>query len=136
MKQMSEVRAFIDTNVLLYLLSADNRKAQVAEALVSDGGTISVQVLNEMTNVARRKLNMPWKDIEEFSGLIQSFCNIESLTIETYKKGVQIANKYQLSVYDAMIIASASLANCDILYTEDMHDGLITDDQLRIANPF
>ena len=136
MRQTSEARVFIDTNVLLYFLSADNRKAEVAEALVSGGGIISVQVLNEMTNVARRKLNMPWKDIEEFSSLIQSFCNIESLTIETYKKGLQIASKYQLSVYDAMIAASASLANCEILYTEDMHDGLITDGQLRIVNPF
>lgn len=136
MKRTSETSTFIDTNILLYLLSKDNRKAEIAEALVNNKCSISVQVLNEMTNVARRKLNMSWQDIEEFSNLVQSFCNIESLTVETYKKGVQIASKYQLNVYDAMIVASAHLASCDVLYTEDMHDGLIIDGRLRIANPF
>lgn len=136
MKRTSETSTFIDTNILLYLLSKDNRKAEIAEALVNNKCSISVQVLNEMTNVARRKLNMSWQDIEEFSNLVQSFCNIESLTVETYKKGVKIASKYQLNVYDAMIVASAHLASCDVLYTEDMHDGLIIDGRLRIANPF
>ena len=129
---MPEVSAFVDTNILLYLLSADNRKAEIVEALISDGCRISVQVLNEIANVARRKLTMSWQDIEEFSSLIQSFCKIEPLTIATYKKGVQIAHGYQLSVYDAMIVASASLARCEVLYTEDRHDGLVIGGQLRI----
>lgn len=133
---MPEAKAFIDTNVLLYLLSADTEKADRAEAVVQAGGLISVQVLNEMTNVARRKLDMSWLEIKEILTLIRSVCSTESLTIETHDKGRLIAERYGLSVYDAMIVAAALLAGCKTLYSEDMHDGLLIDQQLRICNPF
>jgi predicted nucleic acid-binding protein len=45
---------FFDTNVLLYVASGDTAKVERAERLIADGGTISVQVLNEIANVARR----------------------------------------------------------------------------------
>ena len=41
-----------------------------------------------------------------------------------------------LSVYDAMIVAAALIAGCTTLYTEDMHDGLLVEGQLRLVNPF
>lgn len=47
-----------------------------------------------------------------------------------------VAERHRLSVYDAMIVASAILAECDTLYSEDMQDGLLIDNQLRIRNPF
>lgn len=133
---MPAVKPFIDTNVLLYLLSSDAKKADRAESIVREGGLISVQVLNEFTSVARRKLTMPWKDISEVLSLIRDVCPVEPLTIKTHDIGRRVAERYRLSVYDAMIAAAALLAECDILYSEDMHDGLIIDDQLRIHNPF
>ena len=129
-------QSFIDTNVLVYLLSADAERADRAEAIVLDGGTISVQVLNEVTNVANRKLAMPWHEINEVLFLIRSVCLVEPLTIDTHDKGRVVAEHHQLSVYDAMIVASALLAKCDTLYSEDMQDGLLIDNQLRICNPF
>ena len=78
---MTARRAFIDSNVLLYLLSADTAKADRAEAVVQAGGRISVQVLNEITNVARRKLAMPWPEVSEVVRLIQSLCPVEPLTV-------------------------------------------------------
>ncbi len=63
MMHMPGNQSFIDTNVLIYLLSADAERADRAEAIVLDGGTISVQVLNEVANVANRKLAMPWQEI-------------------------------------------------------------------------
>lgn len=132
---MPEISSFIDTNVILYLLSEDSDKADRAEELLN-GATISVQVLNEMANVTRRKLAMPWGQINELSSLIRSLCAIEPLTVEIHERGLQIAERYRLSLYDAMIVAAAILAGCEILYSEDMHDGLIIDDQLRICNPF
>lgn len=133
---MPAKRAFIDTNILLYLLSVDTEKANQAEAVVKQGGLISVQVLNEMVNVALRKLAMPWQEVNEILDLIRSLCTVEPLTIETHDMGRRIAERYKLSVYDAMIVASAQLAGCEILYTEDMHDGLLIAKQLRILNPF
>lgn len=133
---MPETKAFIDTNVLIYLLSEDSNKADRAETFVRDGGTISVQVLNELTNVTRRKLAMSWMEINEFLSLIRSLCSIEPLTIETHDMGRIIAQRYKLSVHDAMIVAAATLSDCETLYTEDMQDGLLIDNHLRICNPF
>lgn len=133
---MPEIKAFIDTNVLLYLMSADAEKADQAEALARAGARISVQVLNEFTNVARRKLAMPWNEIGEVLELIRAVCPTESLTTETHDTGRRVAERYGLNVYDAMIVAAALLAGCETLYSEDMQDGLVIDRQLRICNPF
>ncbi len=49
---------------------------------------------------------------------------------------MRLAERYCLSVYDAMIAAAALTAECDTLYSEDMHDGLVIDGRVRIVNPF
>ena len=52
--------SFFDTNVLLYVASGDRAKADRAEELIGAGGFISVQVLNEIANVVRRKMRLSW----------------------------------------------------------------------------
>jgi predicted nucleic acid-binding protein len=136
MKRMSEPDVFFDTNVLLYLLSSDLDKAQRAEKIVEHGGIISIQVLNELTNVTHRKLRMPWSEINEVVSLLKSICIIKPLTLEVHEKGRYFAERYQLNVYDAMIVAAAFVCGCTILYSEDMHSGLNVEDKLRILNPF
>jgi predicted nucleic acid-binding protein len=133
---MPAAKAFIDTGVLLHLLSADAAKADRAEATVRAGGRISVQVLNEIANVARRKLAMPWAQLDEVLTLIQSLCGVEPLTVEMHERGRLMAQRYGLSVYDAMIVGAALVSGCETLYSEDMQDGLLVDQQLRICNPF
>ncbi|HXQ66464.1 MAG TPA: VapC toxin family PIN domain ribonuclease, partial [Alphaproteobacteria bacterium] len=49
---------------------------------------------------------------------------------------LSLAQRYGLSTYDAMIAASALLADADILWSEDMQDGMVLDGRLRIVNPF
>lgn len=127
---------FLDTNVLIYLLSGDPKKADQAETIVAAGGTVSVQVLDEMTNIMRRKLTMSWGEINEVITIIRSICTVESLTIDTHDRGRQIARRYEFSVYDSMIVASALLAGCKTLYSEDMQHGQLLEDQLRVCNPF
>lgn len=129
-------KAFIDTNVLLYLLSADAAKADRAEAVVRTDSLISVQVLNELTSVARRKLALSWETVNEIIELIRSLCPVEPLTIQTHDQGRTIAQRYQLNIFDAMIAASALNAGCEILYSEDMHDGLLIEERVQICNPF
>lgn len=133
---MPDTNAFIDTNILLYTLSADKEKADGAEAILHTGGLISVQVLNEFTHVARRKLNMSWMEIGEVISIIRSICPVEPLTEEIHDSGRAVAERYGLSVYDAMIVAAALAGGCHVLYSEDMQDGMIIKDQLRICNPF
>lgn len=128
--------AFIDTNVLLYLLSTDNDKADRAENILRAGGLISVQVLDEMASVARRKLAMTWEEIDEVLTLIRSMCRIVSLTVETYDRAIAVAKRYGLNLYDAMIVAAALLGGCKTLYSEDLCDGLLIESRLRVRNPF
>ena len=129
-------KVFLDTNILLYLLSADSIKAEKAEDVVASGGIISVQVLNEFASVASRKLQMPIEDIQEILAQIRTICAVEPITVDTHDRGMQLAAQYSLSIYDAMIVAAALLAGCTILYSEDMHDGQVIDQQLTIKNPF
>lgn len=133
---MTAASAFIDSNVLLYLLSTNAEKADMAESVVGAGGTISVQILNEITNVMRRKLNMSWQETNEVIALLQSLCPVVPLTIQTHDRGRQVAERYGFSIYDAMIVASALLAGCKTLYSEDMQHDLLVERQLRICNPF
>lgn len=57
-------RRFLDTNILVYAFSAGDPRSDIAESLVEEGSVVGVQALNEFTNVARRKLDWSWADIE------------------------------------------------------------------------
>lgn len=133
---MAAAKAFIDSNIILYLLAADTTKADTAEAILHTGGIISVQVLNEIANVAVRKLGMTWEETNQFFLPLRSLCTVEPLTLETHDRGREIAERYRLSVYDSMIVAAALLAECTVLYSEDMQGGLRIEKTLQIVNPF
>jgi predicted nucleic acid-binding protein len=128
--------SFFDTNVLLYIASGEPAKAERAEVLIGSGGTISVQVLNEIANVARRKMRMSWDETQIFLSSLRGLLSVEPITIETHESGLVLARRYGLSVYDGVMVASALLADCDTLWSEDMHDTLLIDGRLRISNPF
>jgi predicted nucleic acid-binding protein len=128
--------SFFDTNVLLYVASGDPAKANRAEKLIGAGGTISVQVLNEITNVARRKMGLSWTETRAFLSMLRGLLPVQPLTIEIHETGLALAERHGLSIYDAMIAASALHADCDTLWSEDLHDGIVLDGRLHIANPF
>ena len=128
--------SFFDTNVLLYVASGDPAKADRAERLIGAGGIISVQVLNEIANVARRKMGMSWTETRAFLSTIRGLLPVQTLTIDVHETGLVLAERYGLSVYDAMIAASALHADCDTLWSENMQDGLLLDGRLRVVNPF
>jgi predicted nucleic acid-binding protein len=133
---MSGADVFFDTNVVLYLLSADAAKADRAEELLAIGGVISVQVLNEFASVALRKLGMSWAEIRDVLAQVRVVCPVESMSADTHDRALQVAERYGLSIYDALILAAALLAGCTILYSEDMQDGQVIERQLTIRNPF
>jgi predicted nucleic acid-binding protein len=129
------VKAFFDTNVLVYTVTLDPRKRQ-ADRILRTGGIVSVQVLNEFANVARNKLRHEWRTItyalEQFRLSFEAVC---PLTLDTHVAAVSLAEDNGLAFYDALIVASAIEAGCDTLYTEDMqHDRAIGG--LTIRNPF
>jgi predicted nucleic acid-binding protein len=131
------VKDFFDTNVLIYAVAKDDRRASKAEALLASGGIVSIQSLNEFVSVARRKLGMPWKEVKEFLDLICILCpDPVSISLDTHKAVLAIAEKYGYGIYDALIVSAALEAGCKTLYSEDLQDGQIINRQLTIRNPF
>jgi predicted nucleic acid-binding protein len=128
--------SFVDTNVLVYLASGDPAKADRAEQIAAKGGAISVQVLNELANVARRKMGLSWPETHAFLATVRALLPVEPMTEEVHDTGLALSERYGLSIYDAMIAASALQAGCDTLWSEDMHDGLVIENRVRVSNPF
>ena len=133
---MKTDKPFFDTNILLYLLSKDNRKADCAEVIIAKGGMISVQVLNEFASVTFRKLGMAYHEIREILDSIRAICQTQPVTIKTHNLGLEIAERFGFSLYDSMIVSAALQSGCSILYSEDMQHGQEIDAQLVITNPF
>ena len=133
---MAEQTAFFDTNVLLYLLSENHSKADRAEELLATGGVVSVQVLNEFASVASRKLKMKWNEIRDCLDPFRQTLRIDALTIETHDQALNLAERYNISIYDALIIAAAKLAGCALLYSEDLQHGQVFEKSLTVQNPF
>ena len=127
---------FADSNVILYLAGPDDRRALRAHRLVDDGLTISVQGLNEIANVMVRKWKHPSPRVTDFLATLRSQTLVVPVDEDVHEKGLYIAVRYKLTIYDSMIVAAALLAGCDTLYTEDMHPGLVIENRLRIVNPF
>lgn len=133
---MSEQTAFFDTNILLYLLSKDHVKADKAEELLATRGVVSVQVLNEFVSVASRKLAMQWSEIRDCLEPFRIVLRIEPLTTDTHDKALDIAQRYNVSFYDALIVAAARLSDCTRLYSEDLQHGQVFEKSLTVLNPF
>ena len=128
--------SFFDTSILVYIASGDTAKADRAEAVIAAGGAISVQVLNELTNVARRKMHLSWADTHALLTLMRGLLTVHPVTIRTHETGLELAERYGFSTYDAMIAASALDAGCDTLWSEDLQHGMVLSEGLRIVNPF
>ena len=129
-------KAFLDTNILVYFFSDEGQKTAVAEQLLLDGGIVSVQVLNELTSIARQRMKMNWEELRVARDAVLVFCpNPVVLTLEIHRNAVEIAARYGYSIYDALILAAAIASGCTTLYSEDMQHGHVVDG-LRIENPF
>jgi predicted nucleic acid-binding protein len=134
-------KVFFDSNVVLYLLSGDAAKLSAVQALLRRysgrrKGTISVQVLNEVTQVTQRKLAYTWGQTHAVIAVLQAMCEVVPLTLASHTLGRKLAERYGFSVYDAMIVAAASLSDARVLYSEDLQHGLVVDAQLTVINPF
>ena len=130
-------RPFLDTNVLVYALGERDDRTPIAERLLTAGGVISVQVLNELASVAHRKLKMSWSDVTTALDAIKTLCpSPVSLTLATHDDALRLAVSHGYHVYDALIIAAALEAECSTLYSEDLQAGQIINGRLTIRNPF
>ena len=128
---------FIDTNVLLYLFDkTDLRKESIAFSLLSQGGVLSPQVLFECMNVCIKKLRRTKHQAIAAAKYLYETADFQPETKEGVENAFLILNKYMLQVFDSKIVSSALAANCSILYSEDMQNGLVIENSLTIINPF
>lgn len=127
---------FFDTNILIYAFAAGDRRSARAEALLAEGGVIGVQVLNEFTNVVRRKLDWEWGQVEAALAVIVELTgSVHPLTIQIHGQAVKLARSHALSFYEALIVAAAADAGCRELLSEDLQDGRKFG-SLTVRNPF
>ena len=126
---------FYDTNVLLYLVSGNDRKADIAEKLLAGRGTISTQVMDEFASVATRKYGLTISQVKEILGLVRQLCEVVPHDIAVHDQGLEFAARFRYSIFDAMLLAAAIRGGCTTFYSEDMQHGQRVDG-LTIRNPF
>ena len=129
---------FIDTNILVYCYTDDEPvKQQKALGIANDSDTfISTQVLTELSNTLKKKFKLDWQAVENVISEVSSDFNVYVNKPATIERACQVADKYQYSFYDSLIIAAALSCNCKTLYSEDMQGGQVIENSLTIVNPF
>lgn len=133
-------RAFVDTNILVYAAdeSAPNhRKTRIArELLLQRGLHLSVQVLNEFTVNARSPKKLDLSAQEELDWIERWLLfPIHPMTTETYLEARLIYERYQISHWDGLILATAKEAQCETVYSEDLQNGQKYE-EIEVINPF
>jgi predicted nucleic acid-binding protein len=127
---------FFDTNILVYAFVKNDPRTAVSLGLLATPCILSVQVLNEFSAVALRKLRMSWSELAEALDTIRIFCpDPLPVTVETHKRALEIMRRYRYNIFDALLIAAALNASCTSFYSEDMHHGQVIDG-LTIRDPF
>ena len=135
---MSAVRTFIDTNILIYAFTADepDKRETALKFLDNCLPVISAQVIKEFSNVLLKKTDIHPHIVKKTVNEIIEITDVVTEKPELILAAFDIHEKYQYSFYDSLIIAAALHAKCQILLSEDMQNGQIIDENLKIINPF
>ena len=130
-------RISLDTNVLIYNHETDgDTKQLIADSLFDKVPVISTQVISEYLNVLKRISRMSKNDLLKICSEWLEYCQIQPVSLSTIKLALYLVQRYDFQLFDSIIVASALEAECGILYSEDMHHGLVVEDKLTILNPF
>jgi predicted nucleic acid-binding protein len=127
--------AFADTNIVLYTIGQDAHKASIARRIIAAQPKVSTQVINEATNVCLCKLNFTREQAYAFADEIMCRTDVLPVDESVTRKSAELAIRYQLSNWDALIVAAAVLASCETLFSEDLQHGQ-TIEGVMIENQF
>lgn len=135
-------RYFLDTNILVYAYDTkDVRRATRARQLLLDGLTanravLSTQVISEFYVTVTRKVASPMTPEQARDEVRRLLClETVEITVPTLLTAMELTQRYQISLWDAQILAAAALAGCSTLYSEDLQDGQAING-VTIVNPF
>ena len=127
----------IDSNIAVYAYSDHDAKAGIAADLLAASDFLSVQVLNEFATVARRKQGKSWGEITRAVASIRSLVgSVHAIDEAANAQALRLAERYQLALYDALMLAVALAGGARTIYSEDMQHDLVIDGTLRIVDPF
>ena len=127
----------LDTNVAIYAFSDNEQKAPAAFDALARSTFVSVQLLNEFANVLVRKRRLPWPQVREMLDELRTAIKfVLPLDDTIHRDALRLAERYRLSLYDALMVSAALSGGAQTLHSEDMQHGLLIDDTLRIVDPF
>ena len=127
----------LDSNILIYSHSSElEDKKLIARAFLKETPVVSSQVISEYINVIKRNLKLPKLELIQLCSSWLEKCTVQPVVLSTIKLAQNLIKKYDFQIFDGIIVAAALEADCDILYSEDMHNGLVVEDKLTIKNPF
>lgn len=135
-------RCFIDSNIWIYAAtqSTDNppdpRHTTARELIAQVQPCLSVQVVNEVTSNLIRKFKFSESEIRTLIASLYSQYTVFGLDETTLTNASTLRESYQISFWDSLVVSSSLQNKCTILYSEDMHNGLIINQSLTIVNPF
>ena len=137
------VMRFVDTNIPIYAVSPhpdETEKQRIAEELLCrEAGrlAISVQVLGEFYAQVTRPTRLGALSHRDAVAVIEKLqrLQVQAITPETVNLALSYRTRFSLSYWDCLILASAKLSGCEVLYSEDMSDGQ-NYDGVRVINPF
>jgi len=129
---------FIDTNIWLYAFTDDDTlKKEAAQALIKASlPVISVQVINETCVNLIKRAKFPETKISELVETFYQRCDVIEVQKGLLLSASQLRQEYALSYWDSIIVAAAFVSGVKTLYSEDMQDGLVIHESLKIINPF
>ncbi len=144
---MSDKRVFIDTNIFIYALTQPKDKhelfkhdksIELLKNILHDDKTIivSLQVLNELHINMLKKFKIADEIVlNTIKETLLDIAKVVGLEYSTYHFAFDMRQKYNLSYWDSLVIASALEHHCTTLYSEDMQHNQIIEKQLKIVNP-
>lgn len=130
---------FVDTNIWLYafIKSEDNDKTAIAERLIKDHRIVaSSQIVNELCVNLIKKAKLSEPEIQELITSFYKKYSVVNVSKEIMVNASILREEHRFSFWDSMVVSAALFSDVEILYTEDMHDGLIVEGNLSIVNPF
>ena len=129
-------KAFVDTNILVYLYSEDEveKRDKSRNIFETYECVTSTQALNELSNVMTKKFKINPSEVSAVVDEIAENCQVSAISLGTIKTALDITERYKYSYYDSLIISSALENDCNLLLTEDMHDGQNIEPNLTIKN--
>jgi predicted nucleic acid-binding protein len=127
----------LDSNIIIYnhSLTCEDRML-IAIDFFNKNPIVSSQVISEYLNVMRKKFKVEKNELIKLCSLWLEKCTVQPVILSTVRLAQDLISKYDFQLFDGIVVAAALEANCDILYSEDMQDGQVIENTLKIINPF